>query len=48
MNPNEQRNRNRRICRMYYRDGLTMPQIAERLGLSKQRIHAIIKRYGVQ
>ena len=45
MKPNEQRKRNMRICRMYYRDGLDMPAIAAKHGLTKQRVHAIIKRY---
>ena len=36
------------ICRMYYRDGLDMPAIAAKHGLTKQRVHAILKRYAPQ
>lgn len=41
----EQKKRNLRICRMYYRDGIDMPAIARKYGLTKQRIHAILKRH---
>ena len=41
----EQRNRNLLICRQYYRDGLEMPAIAAKHNITKQRVHAILKRY---
>lgn len=44
--PNQQTKRNLLICRLYYRDGMEMPRIAEKFGLTKQRVFAILKRWG--
>ena len=43
---NELRRRNMRICRMYYRDGISMPRIAAVMGLTRQRVFAILRKYG--
>ena len=42
----ELRRRNMRICRMYYRDGISMPRIAAVMGLTRQRVFAILRKYG--
>ncbi len=43
----EQIRRNLMICRWHYRDGLRICDIARKVGLTRQRVFAILKRYGI-
>ena len=36
------------VVRLYRQDGLTMQQVAERVGVSKARVHQILKGEGVE